>query len=220
MLMSLLYYSRMRFVVQLLPLLLRSPLPGHIVSVFGPGRDDKLFPDDLSLRDPKHYNFMNSGSHVAYMTTFFLEKLAASHPERLSLTHYYPSLVLTNGFQDGRLPKWFRLGWRFAVAPIIQPFTVPPTECGERVLFLASPRFPARPSKGIGEISKNQGNVEVATSSDGMVGGGAYRGNWNGETVPTGKAYKKFREEGLSEKVWNHTVKAFEEIEAGNVFTE
>lgn len=72
MLMSSLYYSRMRFIMQLLPLLLASPLPAHVVSVFGPGRDDEIFPDDLSLRDPKRYGFMNMGSHVAYMTTVFL----------------------------------------------------------------------------------------------------------------------------------------------------
>lgn len=219
MIMSLLYYSRMRFIMQLLPLLLASSLPAHVVSVFGPGRDTKLYPDDLSLRDPRHYSFINSGSHVAYMTTFYMEKLATSHPDRLSLTHYYPSLVLTNGFKDERLPKWFRLGWRYAVAPIIQPFTVPQVECGERVIFLASSRYPARPSKSTGGIPKSEGDVEIAISSDGVVGGGAYRGNWNGKAVPLGKAYEKLREEGLSERVWSHTMEAFKEIEAGKVFT-
>ena len=43
--MSLLYYSRMRFVTRLLPLTLASSLAtgAHIVSVFGPGRDDRIF---------------------------------------------------------------------------------------------------------------------------------------------------------------------------------
>lgn len=217
--MSLLYYSRMRFIIRLLPLLLASSLPAHAVSVFNPARDTKLFPEDLSLRDPEHYGFINSGSHVAYMTTFFMENLARSHPERLSLAHYFPNLVLTNGFQDERLPKWFRLAWRFAVAPIIQPFTVPTKECGDRVLFHASPRFPARRSKNTEKIQKGEGSTEIAISSDGVVGGGAYRVNWNGETISTRKAYEKLREEGLSERVWNHTMKAFEEIESGNVFT-
>ena len=215
--MSLLYYSRMRFVTKLLPLLLASPLPAHVVSVFGPGRDDKIFPEDPSLRDPKRYSFMNMGSHVAYMTTFFLEELAARNPGQLSLTHYYPSLVWTDGFKDATLPRWFR--WTcYALGWLIRPFTVPKTESGERVLFHASPRFPARPAKSAEEIPKREGNVEIAVSSDGILAGGAYRTNWNGETMPTGKAYKKLREDGMSEKTWNHTLTAFKEIEAGKVF--
>lgn len=47
--MSLLYYSRMRFIMNLSPLLLNSVLPtgAHVVSVFGRGREAKIFADDL-----------------------------------------------------------------------------------------------------------------------------------------------------------------------------
>jgi hypothetical protein len=78
--MSLLYDSHMRFIIKFLPLLLASPLPAHIVSVFGSQRDEKLFTNDRSLRNPKNYVFMSMGSHVAYLTTFFMENLAAKHP--------------------------------------------------------------------------------------------------------------------------------------------
>jgi hypothetical protein len=91
--MSLLYYSRMRCITQLLPLLLASPPPAHIVSVFGPQRDEELFTDNISLRDPKNYGFMNMGSYVAYLTIFFMENLAAKHPGKLSLIHYLPLKV-------------------------------------------------------------------------------------------------------------------------------
>jgi hypothetical protein len=39
--MSLLYYSRMRFTIRVMPLLLASTLPAHVISVFGPGRDTR-----------------------------------------------------------------------------------------------------------------------------------------------------------------------------------
>jgi len=214
--MSLLYYSRMRFVTQLLPLLLASSLPAHIVSVFGPQRDEKLFTNDISLRDSKNYGFMNMGSHVAYLTTFFMEDLAAKHPGKLSLIHYFPGLVVTEAFQDERLPKWFKYTWRFALAPFSWLFSVPQAECGERVLFLASSRFPPRSTA---EVPKSKGGGEIAVSSDGIVGGGAYRSNWNGEIIPTKKTYKKLREEGMSERCWTHTMQAFKDIEAGKVFT-
>jgi hypothetical protein len=223
--MSLLYYSRMRFIIQLLPLLLASLLPAHVVSVYAAGMEGKLFPEDLSLRDPKHYGFANCRSHVVYMKTLFMETLAERHRGRLSLVHVYPGLVITEAFDKVRLPTWVKLIWRWLVAPIIRPFSVPPRESGERILFLATPRFPARQKLETGTTAKGdkvtatEGDAGIAMGSDGNRGGGAYAVNWDGETISTEKAYKKVREEGLAGKVWDHTMRAFEEIEAGTVFT-
>jgi hypothetical protein len=94
----------MRLILKLLPLLLASPLPAHVVSVYGAGKEGKLFPEDLSLRDPKHYGFSNARSHVVYMTTFFMEALAERHRGRLSLIHVFPGLVMIAGFDSVRLP--------------------------------------------------------------------------------------------------------------------
>lgn len=214
--LSLLYYSRMRFITQLLPLLLASPLSGRVVSVFGPGRDTKLVLDDLSLRKPQNFGFGNLGSHAAYMTTLFFEKLAASHPGKLSLSHYFPMLVMTPAFKSDGVPNWFK--YIFAVmSPLFRLLSVSPKECGDRVLFHTSPRFPARPSNA--EAKSPAENGKVALSSDGIIGGGAYRTNWNGEVVPLGKGYKQIRKDEVSEKVWNHTMKAFQEISAGGYFS-
>jgi hypothetical protein len=217
--MSVLYYSRMRFIIQLLPLLLASQLPSHVISVFGPHRNDKIFPEDLSLRDPKHYGFMNMGSHVAYMTTFFFEKLVTQQPGKLSLTHYFPGIVITKTYYVNELPRRFNYLARVLI-PIanLLSLTVAQMESGERTIFHASSRFPAKDSKE----SKPSGmeEVQIAVSSDGIVGGGAYRTNWNGETFEMPKMYLKLRKEGMSKKVWDHTMKAFEEIGAGRVFTE
>ena len=221
--MSLLYYSRMRFIIKLLPLLLSSQLPAHIISVYAAGKESNLFPEDLSLRDPKHYGFANARSHVTYMTTFFMENLAERHRERLSLVHVFPSVVITSGYTYPGLPMWFKLTWRL-VGPIMRPFSIPPDECGDRTLFLATPRYPAR--KAIGteiatskETGATEGKVGIATGTDGNRGSGAYSVNWNGETIDTQKKYKEARETDLAKRVWNHTMNAFEEIEAGNVFT-
>jgi hypothetical protein len=213
----------MRLIVQLLPLLLAaSPAPAHIVSVFSPKRDDKIFPKDLSLRDPKHYNFMNSGSHVSYMTTFFMEELAKKYPGQLSLVHCYPGIVMTDGFKNPRLPKWFRIVFT-TISPLVRQFTVPRGESGARIIFNVSSRFPARPkSENVNGSAKSgyggQQKVEIASSSDGMLGGGAYRVDWDGETVPKGKIYKSLEEAGMAQKVWDHTTDAFQVIEGGGVF--
>ncbi|KAK4937626.1 hypothetical protein LTR10_021772 [Elasticomyces elasticus] len=216
--LSLLYYSRMRFVTQLLPLLLASPLPGRVVSVFGPGRDTKLILDDLSLRKPHNFNFTNLGSHAAYMTTFFFEIMAASHPGKLSLSHYFPMLVVTPAFKGDGVPTWFK-GAFAVVGPLFKLLGVNPKECGERVLFHTSPRFPARSSNAGGRSPAKVGMVKVASSSDGILGGGAYRVNWNGEEIPLGKGYKNIRKEEASKKVRDHTMKAFQDISAGGYFS-
>jgi hypothetical protein len=208
----------MRFVTQLLPLLLASPLPGRVVSVFGPGRDTKLILDDLSLRKPQNFNFTSLGSHAAYMTTFFFEKMAASHPGKLSLSHYFPMLVITPAFKGDGVPVWFK-GVFAVVGPLFKLLSVNPKECGDRVLFHTSARFPARPDAGTKSPAKI-GNVNVASSSDGVLGGGAYRVNWNGEEVPLGKGYKNIRKDEVSEKVWDHTMKVFQDISAGGYFSE
>lgn len=218
--MSMVYYSRMRFVTKLLPLLLASPLSGRVLSVFNPKLEGKVLPDELSLRDPKHFGFTYTGSHIVQMTTFFMENIAKRNPGRISLAHVYPGIVMTNAVDKGRLPTWTRYLWHYAMGPILRPFATPFMETGERMLFITSPRFPARPLNSTVGVSKGGGDVEIAMSSDGMVGGGAYRVTSNGETFPTGKAYEEARKAGMYEKVWDHTMKAFEVIEAGNVFTE
>jgi hypothetical protein len=214
----------MRFILQLLPLLLTSSLPAHVVSVLGPGtekkgRENKIWPDDLSLRDPSHYGFINMGNQIAYMKTFFLEYVAKKYPGKISLIHYFPGLVITDAFRDKKNPRWFR--WSVTLLrPILGFVTVAREETGERVLFLASERFPARAPKDESKSEKKRSDIGIATSSDDVVGGGAYRVIWTGERIPTVPAYEKHRKDGLPEICVNHTLKAFEEIEAGRVFKD
>jgi len=202
----------MRFAHNLLPLLHASPLPtgAHLISIYAAGKEAAFHPSDLSLRSPQHYNISTLRSHVCYMKTLFFETLASHH--KLSCVHIFPNLVMTEAFNDKHLPRWFRILW-WAVGPLAGWFATPKREIGERVLFLASERYPA---KGIGEGER--GSDGLARGTDGEVGSGAYAVNWDGETVANGRAYQKAREEGWSEKVWEHTMSVFEEIEAGKVF--
>ena len=106
------------------------------------------------------------------------------------------------------------------LGPLIRLITVPEKESGQRVIFLGTDRYPARSKEGTVASRKTEQGVEVADSSDGLVGGGAYRSDWNGEPVPLGKTYPGLRAEGMSQKVWDHTMKALEEIEAGRAFSD
>lgn len=222
---SLLYYSRMKTILNLLPLLLESNLPAHIVSVFAAGKEGDLHLDDLSMRDPKHQGMTGTRSHVTYMTTFFFEYLASQHPAKLSLVHVFPGLILTDGFKY--MPFWFRVIWRAAL-PVLGLFCTSLEECGQRVLFLADPdRFPARlpqSSTGaapVGDDSTSAVEPAAANGTDLVRGSGAYGVNLDGETIPEGhihSSYDKYRTSDVGGRVVAHTLKAFEDITAGRAF--
>ena len=210
---SLLYYSRMRFIVQLLPLLTTSPLQGRVVSVFAPGNEAKLFKDDLALRKPENFGFANFNSHTAFMTTFFFEKLAAANQGKLSLSHCFPGIVETPALTGDGIPTSFRPIWA-AATPLVKLASTSPKEVGDRILFNTSPCFPARSSGAKREINTpgKSEKVKVATSSDSVLGGGCYRNNAKSESVPLGKPYNSIRVNEMREKVWDHTMNVFENI--------
>jgi hypothetical protein len=66
---------------------------------------------------------------------------------------------------------------------------------------------------------KRQPKLMLHHLQSGVYGGGAYRTNWDGEVVPLGKGYKKISREEVREKVWDHTMRAFQEISAGGHFS-
>jgi hypothetical protein len=213
--MSLMYYSRMRAIIKLLPLLIRSNLPAMVVSVYAAGMEGKLYPDDLSLRDLKHYSYSQARSHMGYMHTLFMETMAEQNTGKLRLVHIFPGLVLGPGFQSPELPTWFRIIWRWIFVPLFgRLVTVPTEESGDRMVSLASPRYPPR-SNG-----RSDSQEDVVLGTDGKPGSGVYALTWNGENTHNAKAYEKIDKDELRAKVWQHTKKAFDVISAGEVFTE
>ena len=89
------YYSRLRAVQQLLPLLNKADSP-RIISVLAGGMEGPLNESDLDLRDPLNWSFWNSSVHSATMGTLALERFARENP-RLSIVHWYPGPVATPG---------------------------------------------------------------------------------------------------------------------------
>lgn len=210
----------MRFAHNLLPLLTASTLPtgARVISVYAGGLESSFFKTtDMSIRNPKDYGMANARSQVCFMKTFFFEKLAEQHPGKLSCVHIYPSLVMTESFNDKRLPSWFRAAW-WAMGPVAKRFSTPQEQIGERVLFLATDRYPAKVPSG--EPTGKQGSVEVVKGTDGTLGGGTYNVRYDGESVHKEPKYRKLREEGMKEKVWDHTMEAFAKIAAGEKFTD
>lgn len=218
--MSLRYYSRMRLLYNLIPLLLQSHSP-RVVSIFGAGKEGNFFPADLSLRS--HYSLFNNVSHVTFMTTFFFESIAAQHPS-ISCLHVYPGMVKTPEFENGLFPSWMKWWFKWIMLPIITPLCISIEESGERNLFLCtSKKYPPSNASeaGITETTASSGTVEVATGVNGERGSGVYAVNWNGETITSCESvYASLRQKGIRETVWDHTMKAFEASERNEVFID
>ena len=86
------YYSRMRFIQQLLPLLQAAhPQLSRVLSVLTPGTESASFnTSDLALR--VKFSLFAAGNHASIMTDFCFEEFARSFPT-VSFIHTFPGLV-------------------------------------------------------------------------------------------------------------------------------
>ncbi|KAF9881657.1 short-chain dehydrogenase [Colletotrichum karsti] len=204
------YYSRIRFILQLLPLLTASPLPGHVISVYAGGFEDGTKPGEkpIGLPPPEVYGVTGVRKYSCFMKTFVFEELAERHAGKLVLTHVYPGLVDGPGFYSSEMPVWFRIVWRL-LKPVASLFMTSPEVCGQEMLFLGTSRFPARGAvKGDFKFADGSG---VPLSTKGEIGGGSYATGPKGNIQNKGRIYDKVREEGLSQEVWEHTMKTLDE---------
>ncbi|TQV98933.1 hypothetical protein V2A60_007370 [Cordyceps javanica] len=188
------YYARMRFIVNLLPLLTAAALDAdadadtdagttttpraslsRVVSVLDPlvsvraGGSGRLDLSDLSLE--RSFTLSRCGAHASLMGNFFLEGMARRHP-RTSFVHAYPSGVHTGLLRE--LPAARALS--AVLGTLLSPFMVPLRESGERHLFAATTeRFPSK----AGEGSVSHGHHVAAVGSEGTRGSGCYWVNWD-----------------------------------------
>jgi len=183
----------MRFIYNLLPLLNEAQNP-RVVSVLAGGGEGKIFPDDLKLE--QNYGFVNCATVSPTYMTLCMEKFAEENP-KVSFVHYYPGLVKTPAMQIrglGRIPQ-FLIDW--VLLPLLTPMTVSIDETGERGLYHAtSDRYPP------------------AKSASGNPGSGFHGLNWNGEPASAEKVLQPLRENGMKEKIFEHTKAEFDRIAA------
>ncbi|KAH8880958.1 hypothetical protein GQ53DRAFT_848539 [Thozetella sp. PMI_491] len=215
---SLTYYSRMRFVLQLIPLLTASPLPGHVVSVYAGGFEDGTKPNEepIGLPPPAAYGVTGVRKHTGFMKTFFFEELAEKHAGRLVLMHIYPSLVDGPTFLSADSPTWFKILWR-ALKPFLSLIMTSADDCGQVMAYLATSRFPAKDAAS-GDKTFPDG-VELPKSTNGELRGGAYALGQRADVANKGRMYERPKREEVGKKVWEHTIETLERIEKENAKT-
>ncbi|OCK84609.1 NAD(P)-binding protein, partial [Lepidopterella palustris CBS 459.81] len=202
------FYSRMRFLVTLAPLLRASSSP-RVITVLASGQEGQLWPDDFRLKD--HYSLINAGGASSSMTTLFLEEFAKKPGnEKMSFVHIYPGMVGGTGLKITGLGPWLQRLVDWVVVPLMKLFGYTIEEAGERVLFAATSEKFRRVESGEGVGIQGQG---VAKGSDGEAGSGVYLVQGDSSVITGGKALKKLREEGVGEKLYQHTMEELERIE-------
>lgn len=208
---SLNYYSRMRFIINLLPLLnsatTSTPHFSRTLSVLGAGHEGALNLADLGLVST--FTGARCANHSIVMNDFMAEELAVRNPG-MSFLHSSPGVVRTNIARE--LPLWARMG----SSVLLRLLGRTQEETGARQLFLAtSGMFPpllssveTRTAAGI-EMPES---MDVAEGSAGKVGSGAYLVDWNAEIVTKGKFLDNYRKQGVSKTVYEHTMGVLDSV--------
>ena len=183
------YYSRLRAVQLLLPLLKNAPSP-RIVSVLAGGIEGPIDEDDLDLREASNWSFWNASVHAATMGTLVLELLARENPE-LSIVHWYPGPVATPGLANAR---------KFGMSP---PNPMSQEEGGARAAFFATnDRYAVK----CGLLPVPDGITTLKKS-----GGGIFLIGPEGESTDNEVVLADMRRRGVDKTVWSFTQRIFDD---------
>lgn len=204
--MSLLYYSRIRFIQNLTPLLRACPGTAHVISIFAGSMEDKFKPGQLPIGEPEpaSYGITAVRMHTCFMKTFLFESLAEQHAGKISFVHIYPGLVDGPTFYNNENPLWFRILWTM-MKPLVSWYMTSPEVCGQVMVSLATSRYPAK-----GTVDPGEGaGGKVAFSSQRELGGGAYSVGQRGDER-SGVSWASTRRDDTGKKVWEHTMQVLQ----------
>lgn len=203
--MSLLYYSRMRLIQNLTPLLLASAGTAHVISIFAGNMEDKIKTGETPIGTPTPgtYGITSVRRNTTFMKTFFFEELAEKHAGEISFVHIYPGLVDGAGFYSDVVPLWFRIAWPI-MKVLLSWYMTSPEDCGQVMVFLVTKRYPAKGMKGEG--------AQATCSSQRQQGGGAYAVGQRGDESK-GVSWAKVRKDDTGTRVWEHTTNVLKGIE-------
>jgi len=185
------YFSRIRLITNLLPLLRQSPRP-RVLSVLNGGREKPIREDDIGLEDASHYAPRAAINHTTLMTSLAFDVLA-SNDKQITFMHAFPGLVVSDNFSRLAAPESYGfigrtiliLFSRF-ISAIQSLFGMSAADCGARQAYLLT--------------------------SDKYGPGKPWRIDQHSEAVTSPGALKSYRERGWADKVWDHTMHVFEKI--------
>ncbi|KAH7131476.1 hypothetical protein B0J13DRAFT_105051 [Dactylonectria estremocensis] len=135
---SVLYFSRITFIISLLPLL-SSSSTARVVSIMGGGKERaKIDLEDLELKKPGAFGAVRSQTHLIAMTTLTMDKLAERN-KAVTFIHTFPGQVDTGNLRADLSPN-SPLSWLLwiVVEPLIRLIGLSHKESGQRHLYVGT----------------------------------------------------------------------------------
>jgi NAD(P)-dependent dehydrogenase (short-subunit alcohol dehydrogenase family) len=196
---SLRYYTRVLFILHLLPLLREGN--GRVVSVLAGGMEWAVTNlDDIDLKKPGSFGVVNAHVQCANMTTAAMERLADDTPN-VTFIHSVPGSVDTGNVWRGvdspnSVKAW--LVWLF-LEPLIRLFSFSSEESAQRHLFQStSAAFGGRGVRWEGKPGSNSRENNAV---------GLFLVNQKCDCTTNAKAVSAIRQ-NAKVKIWDHTLEA------------
>jgi NAD(P)-dependent dehydrogenase (short-subunit alcohol dehydrogenase family) len=193
---SLEYYSRMLFILHLLPLLKKAETP-RVISVLAGGLEKATIDlDDLDLRKPGNFGGVKAQMQYTAMNTMTLEKLANENPT-VTFIHSWPGWVNTGNIRRSADPNSIT-AWLFwlVLEPLIYILAFSDEESGQRHLFQStSAAFGGRGVSWKGKPGENSLEKQAE---------GLFLVNYKCDCTPNAKVMPILREKAQG-KIWVHT---------------
>ncbi|OJJ42452.1 hypothetical protein ASPZODRAFT_170125 [Penicilliopsis zonata CBS 506.65] len=192
-------HSRLRFILNLLPLLQKARSLRRVVSVLAASCEG---PIDMTNMPALGFALYKSRDQMASIQTLLLEEACRRAPD-VSFVHTVPGVVRGGITRDAESN-----GLLIAVFNLLMPFVATPAaECGERHVFLAtSAVYPPSQGAGKGAGVVYPENSSPCRGSDGKAGSGMYTVDNKGEASPAKveRLLAGFRADGTATKVWEY----------------
>ncbi|KAF4219099.1 hypothetical protein CNMCM8980_010048 [Aspergillus fumigatiaffinis] len=180
------YYSRMRLVWNLLPLLRQSPQP-RVLTVLNGGREKSMHDEDIGLE--QHWSPLAVVNHTTTMTSLAFEHLA-ENAKQITFLHAFPGWVRTDIFARLTAPESSGVAWRVTLAAIRGLVAV--------VMLI------------FGMSAEDSGERQAFHLTSNRYSPGAWRISPKSDEISTLGVLEQYRERGWPEKVWEHTLRVFD----------
>ncbi|KAK3331764.1 hypothetical protein B0T19DRAFT_438646 [Cercophora scortea] len=196
-------YARLRFLVNLLPLLQNATDLRRVVTVLAGTKEGPVDTSDFQCRHMSLMDLAKARGHFSSILTFALETAAQKAPN-VGFVHAYPGFVKTKfGYDVKGVGASILRGIYDVVYPVVGPlFATPIGEAGERLLFLAtSARFSEAGGRTGVPLAED---VAVAKGTDGKSGSGVYSVDNGGEpgSAKVEQLLGELRTQGIPQEVW------------------
>ena len=193
---SLEYYSRMLFVLHLLPVLSKAEAP-RVISVLAGGMERATIDlDDIDLKRPGNFSIMKAQPQYSTMNTMTLDKLANENPD-VTFIHSLPGWVNTGNVRRGLDPNsmmaWFV--W-LILEPLIGLLSISDDVSAQRHLFQSTSA--AFGGRGV------PWNDKPGVNTLGKHANGLFLVNYKSDCTPNEKVITLLREKAQV-KIWEHT---------------